>query len=162
MKRIALLFFLAICVTVTHAQTSIKFDTNLAKPGQATPKECLDQKAVLWSLLALYPHPDRWTYVIACDDPGWNDLMKRMDKRKGEHYGETNFQSEAQITFLRGTTLLGLDDSLEKGLPVITPEHLVTHELGHIYLHSSDEEKVDRLALSWIDNRKTKMLVASK
>jgi len=32
----------------------------------------------------------------------------------------------------------------------VTAAHLVAHELAHIYLHSTDEQRVDDLALTWI------------
>jgi hypothetical protein len=155
MKRVTLLFLLFFICFGVHAQSTVRFATYLAKPGQPAPIECTTAKAVLSKTLLLYPHPDKWTYIIACDDSAWKDLMSRMDKRHGEHYGETDFAPDAQITYLRGSTLLGLDDSLARGLAVISPDHLVAHELCHIYLHSRDEDKVDRLALTWIRDAHT-------
>ncbi len=32
----------------------------------------------------------------------------------------------------------------------MTAEHLVAHELAHIYLHSYDEQKVDDQAQDWM------------
>ncbi|RXH55031.1 hypothetical protein GRAN_4135 [Granulicella sibirica] len=38
------------------------------------------------------------------------------------------------------------------------PEHIVAHELCHIYLQSSDESRVDALATRWVDARRAKHL----
>jgi hypothetical protein len=57
-------------------------------------------------------------------------------------YGAT-FLSQ-HITLLRGSAMAGKD-------PVVTPGHLVAHELSHISLNSSDEHLAEKQALRWIN-----------
>lgn len=129
-----------------HGQTQIQYFSSFAKPGQPIPQACLDEKAPLVAALNAYPHPAKWTYLIACDDTAWEQVKRHVGADgPGKYYGFTDFDESAQLTYLKGTALLQMDDSRT------TAEHVIAHELCHIYLHSHDEGKVDKLATSWVE-----------
>jgi len=74
-------------------------------------------------------------------------------------YGETDI--DHGVTFLRGTILSKFGTLLSiSNEPVITAEHLVTHELAHIVLRSRDEAKVDAQAMRWMKDRKDRIALA--
>jgi hypothetical protein len=137
----------------SRAQSAFKFISNFSRPGQALPVECSRAGAALDASLAAYPHPGKWTYIIACDDIAWQRVLLHleMSERKGKIYGVTDTTS--QLTYLRGATLVVPDD------PRASAEYVVAHELCHIYLWglnrnwSRDESKVEKLALSWVADR---------
>lgn len=125
------------------AQTSIKYFPSHPPTDGSIPQACMDEGDSLRSQLVKFPHPNSWTFVIACDEKAWDDLMALAGHAGSSRviFGATNPDNNS--TLLRGTTLLGKD-------PVMTPEHLVAHELAHVYLHSSNERRVEDQALDWI------------
>jgi len=124
-------------------QISIRYFPSHPPADDSIPQVCLDQGEALKGQLALFPHPERWTFVIACDDRAWDDLMALAGHAGYGRgiFGATNPDNHS--TLLRGTTLLGQDR-------VMMPEHLVAHELAHVYLHSSDERRVEDRATDWL------------
>lgn len=145
-SSIRTLIFIAIYILslTTDAQVVIQLFSSFSKPAQAKPADCHEAANIVLSLLDKYPHPDSWTFVIACDDPSWQRVLTHIGivESDGRHYGET-FE-DTHVTYLRGSTLLEPDS------PRATAEHLVAHELAHIYLHAHEENKVEALAESWI------------
>jgi len=134
---------------MAQGQSTISYFSSFAKPGQAVPQQCIDAKTILADALSAYPHPDKWTYIIACDENAWHQVMTHIGitESDGKHLGETDFSDDVKLTYLNGAALVALNDVRT------TPEHVVAHELCHIYLHSHDEKKVDKLATDWVSKR---------
>ncbi|WP_213805773.1 hypothetical protein [Granulicella sp. dw_53] len=154
MKRIAALIILGISTCLVHAQTKILYNSSHAKAGSPIPQECLAAGAALMHGLVSYPHPAKWTYIISCDDFAWSDTMMAARNDRGKLiYGATN--PENFTTLLRGSTLR--DDGDRR----VTAEHLIAHELAHIFLQSNDDAKVEKLAQSWLIERHASVLVAA-
>ncbi len=133
--------------------TSIKFIATGAKADGLTPKSCQEVLAVLLPTIQAYPHPNGWTWFVACDEDAW----ARIQRQQGNQVGSgilaiTN--RPAHATILRGSAMLHAYSED----PRAQPEHIVAHELCHIYLQSSDESKVDDLATRWMKERKAKRL----
>ncbi len=148
MKRILAGAAILAALSPLYAQQStINFYSSTAKAGQPLPKECLQQADVLKKNLAVFPHPSGWTYYIVCDDMAWQKVMIRLDAGgvNRQIYGETNFSPDVHLTYLRGAALINAQADRSA-----TPEHIIAHELGHIYLKSTDENKVDALAAKWV------------
>lgn len=125
------------------AQTPIKYFPSHPPTAGSIPQACLDEGDSLKAQLTRFPHPDKWTFVIACDDHAWDDLLALAGHAGTSRviFGATNPDNHS--TLLRGTTLVGKDREM-------TPEHLVAHELAHVYLHSSNERRVGDQALEWM------------
>lgn len=135
------------------ARTSIKLIATETRPDGQTPESCQQILAVLLPYIQAYPHPIGWTWFVACDEAVW----ARIQKHQGNQVGSgilaiTN--RPALSTIIRGSAMLHpySDDYRAQ------PEHIVAHELCHIYLDSSDESKVDELATKWVNERKLKHL----
>jgi hypothetical protein len=141
---------------MAQGQSTISYFSSFAKPGQLVPKECIEAKAVLADALTAYPHPDKWTYIIVCDNNAWHQVMTHLGitESDGHHLGETDFSDEGKLTYLNGAAFVAMDDERT------TPEHVVAHELCHIYLHSRNEVKVDKLATEWVSKRQEARSVA--
>lgn len=137
--------------------TSIKFLATGAKADGRTPESCQHVLAVLLPFIQAYPHPNNWTWFVACDEPAW----ARIQSQQGNQVGSgilaiTN--RPAHATMLRGSALLHAYSNDYRA----QPEHIIAHELCHIYLQSSDEPKVDDLATRWVAERKASHLAILK
>jgi hypothetical protein len=114
------------------------------------PRSCDDQVQVLKAALAVYPHPSSWTYYVVCDVDTWEKLVARYNgearSRFVSVYGMTFLT--AKVTILNGKQLVDYTSSDPK------PDHIIAHELAHIYLNSGNEQVVDNLSLQWIRVRK--------
>jgi hypothetical protein len=127
----------------------------LYSPGaKSIPQVCQDELQVLRTTLDKYPHPTKWTYIIACDDNAWSQLERMVGVRESmsDVLGVTNYDGQSPITIFKGTVLL---TSMES-------DHVVAHELAHIYLRSKDEFKVDALAQTWMASAQKAAIIAKK
>ena len=136
-----------------RGRTSIKFLATDAKGDGLTPKSCQEVLAVLLPNIQAYPHPSDWTWFVACDEGAW----ARIQSHEGNQLGSgilaiTNRPAHSSI--IRGSAMLHAysDDYRAQ------PEHVIAHELCHIYLQSSDESEVDALATQWVKERRAKQL----
>lgn len=130
---------------------SIKFMATAAKADGLTPSSCQEVLAVLLPKIQAYPHPSDWTWFVACDEAAWAQIQLRQGNQIGSGIlAITN--RPARSTIIRGSAMLHAysDDYRAQ------PEHIIAHELCHIYLQSSDESKVDDLATRWVNERNTK------
>jgi hypothetical protein len=145
-------FFPLLPSVYASAQISIRYFSSQPPADGSIPQVCLVEGESLRNQLSLFPHPQTWTFVIACDTNAWDDLMALSDHadRGRSIFGATNPNNHS--TLMRGSTLLGKD------APDMTAEHMVAHELAHIYLHSSNESRVDEQALEWIKARRSSLL----
>ncbi|MBB5061532.1 hypothetical protein HDF16_006268 [Granulicella aggregans] len=138
-----------------RARMSVQFIATGAKAGDPTPKSCQEILAVLLPYIQAYPHPDDWTWDVACDAAAW----ARIQLRQGNQVGSgilaiTN--RPAHSTIIRGSAMV----HAYSGDFRAQPEHIIAHELCHIYLQSSDEYKVDALATRWVAERTALHLAA--
>ena len=60
--------FLFLPAAYASARISIRYFPFHPPVDGSIPQSCLDQGESLKSQLARFPHPDSWTFVIACDD----------------------------------------------------------------------------------------------
>jgi hypothetical protein len=94
-------------------------------------------------LIKLYPHEEGWKYVVVCDELSWQKLMILSATEDASYVYGSTFPTK-HVTFLRASTLV----ATKYGQP--TPNHIVAHELAHVFLHSRDEIGVDKLAEKWL------------
>jgi hypothetical protein len=148
---IALIYCVLLCDLSTFpsmAQNHLSLVSDFARVGRPASAECLDEGVHFLKLLTVYPHPaSGWEFVVICDDITWLHVMRKLGMADdlGEHYGETDI--EHNLTLIRGVKLIRPDMG-------VSPEHIVTHELAHVVLHSTDEAKVDRQAFAWMAKRR--------
>jgi len=85
---------------MAQGQSTISYFSSFAKPGQAVPQQCIDAKTILADALSAYPHPDKWTYIIACDENAWHQVMTHIGitESDGKHLGETDFSDDVKLT----------------------------------------------------------------
>lgn len=155
MKLKYAIFALVLSAVSAHAfgQTKVSYYSQLAKNGQL-PAQCTIAGNALLKGLDLFPHPATWTYVVICDDASWTQVMKLQGICDIQHvHGNTN--PETKTTFFRGTTLRGEDK-------YVTAEHVIAHELAHVYLNSRDEIAVEAKAIDWLQYGANTGTVASK
>jgi hypothetical protein len=141
---VIVLAVLCLCGPAAVAQQPTK--VNFLQDGYtgATPTpECNHAVAVARTMLAKFPHPADWTYVVACDEATWHHIHKaqRLPYYAEDCYGVTILN--LKMVVLRGYTLTHVN-------PDAMPDHVVAHELCHVYLYSVDEDAVERLTLRWL------------
>lgn len=95
-----------------------------------------------------YPHPVDWTYYVVCDAERWmrvaNPLAAANHTGPMSLLGLTNIGQ--RMTAIRA-------DALRNEVPGFTAEHVVAHELAHVYLHTTDDDPVERLATRWVTGK---------
>ena len=131
-----------------HAQLSLSAGS-VSTLGKPLSMDCQLEAKTFVDITKDYPLPKIWNVVIVCDDSSWTVLLEHMTKDGAikdpqnidATYGETDINHN--ITFIRGVKLAKPDLG-------VTPEHIVTHELAHAYLHTKDEDKVDTQAVKWM------------
>jgi hypothetical protein len=118
-------------------------------------KPCKEAAVVLAQNINKFPHPTKWTFVIACDEQMWDRLQQHMHfENPGRVMALTSLK--LGITYVRGNDLVHPFDLSA----AFQPEHFVGHELAHIYLNSEDEQRVDELAWKWQRDKATTLVVA--
>ena len=110
--------------------------------GQAVPEECREQVEVVTRVIAGYPQPSGWHWVLVCDAAAWQRFL-RLSGRPGQNDILASTDLEGRITYLRGDKLLHPGD-VRAGIGAV-----IGHELAHIRLGSEDELSADRLSRSW-------------
>ncbi len=136
---VGLVLFCALCAC---AETNVSVVSSFARPGEPVSRDCQAQATILARAIAAYPHPESWRWVMLCDDAAWQHFLRHVDRADLRVYALTDI--EGQVTCFRGFTLLHPDD------PSAQPNHVVAHELAHIRLHTSDEDRAEALAQSWL------------
>ena len=137
-------------------QLNIGFISTGWKAGGKPPKICQEILAVMVPYIQKYPHPDGWKWFVVCDEAAW----VRMQRYQGNQPASgilaiTN--RPAHSTIIRGSAMLHAYDVDYRA----QPEHIIAHELCHIYLQSSDESKVDALATKWVAAHRAEHLAIS-
>ena len=156
LRRFFTLIFLFTLVGAIHAQKLQAFSTmSIFANNKPTSKECQEERQTLISLVGEFPSPDSWTFFVVCDDATWHYDFANIatDGRNSaiptsQLYGVTVL--DKHITYIRGEKLLHtVRYNYERGADP-TPAVIVAHELAHIYLNSTDEDKVEALAVRWV------------
>lgn len=139
-------FLLLLPSAFVSAQISIRYFPSHPPKDGSIPQVCLDEGSVLRTELQRFPHPSKWTFIVACDETSWAAVERHVDWSNvpGKVLGLTDIDNG--ITYLRGWSLIHPFDGTEGACP----EHVIAHELAHIYLHSSDEGRVEDQALDWL------------
>ncbi|MHB2009293.1 MAG: hypothetical protein ACYCOX_14740 [Acidobacteriaceae bacterium] len=152
-----LVFLLTLLVGSLRAQKLQTFSTvSIFANNKPTSKECQKERQTLISLVGEFPSPNRWTFFVVCDDATWHYDFANIatDGRNSavstsQLYGVTVL--DKHITYIRGEKLLHtVRYNYERGADP-TPAVIVAHELAHIYLNSTDEDKVEALAVRWVN-----------
>ncbi|MBB5060968.1 hypothetical protein HDF16_005704 [Granulicella aggregans] len=117
----------------------------IPKNGQATD-ECQRELQTFKVIASRFALPRKWRFYVVCDEASWDSYVHhiRVEKHLAPStpvYGVTYL--DAGYTIMRGPKLLRPD-------ALTTPEHIVAHELAHIYLQSIDEISVEALAMLWL------------
>jgi hypothetical protein len=152
MKRLFMIFVLAVGAMPVQCQVQMKFIANGASWGPA-PAICGQEATVVRTIVAQYRHPASWTWIVACDEPSWKLLARHLDllTPKFEVFAATDRKN--RITYVRGYTLL----HPLRDYPTV-PENVIVHELAHAELNSADETKVEATAQQWIRERPGQMV----
>jgi hypothetical protein len=85
--------------------------------------------------------PKQWTWIVVCDEASWQQVET--------HTGQTNLEGkllglsnlDSQMTYIRGFAVLHPFSAR----PEAQPQHTIAHELGHILLHTADEDKAEKI-----------------
>lgn len=105
---------------------------------------CMNEVKAFEVIAARYPRPANWRFVIVCDEASWTTVLTKLGQYdpRYEVYGSTYLDSG--VTYLRGWNLThtSSDDP--------SPDRIVAHEEAHIYLHSTNDGKVETLAHQWL------------
>jgi hypothetical protein len=145
MTSFARLFLLLLFLPSASAQQKYVPIQVGSKPGAPPPPACVDTYRIIKSLISSYPHPDSWTWIMACDDRTWTSLLQHLGQDTAGKYTFALTDQKNHITYVRVQGILNPTDGAAS-----RPEHVLAHELAHIYLHSSDERQVDEQATAWI------------
>jgi hypothetical protein len=122
------------------AQTHIRFFSSFARGG-VIPKDCAEAITLITPMITS-DSPEGWTWIVACDEIAW--------KRVEDHLGQLGVQGrilatsdlEYHITYVRAEDVL---HPVAPGL-AYSAEHTIAHELGHILMHTADEDKAEKKA----------------
>jgi len=143
-------------VAPAFAQNRVILTDDQLAPGTKPPAMCVQEGEVFLHIAAQYPTVHQWTFYIVCTEKSWNHFVHRS--RQDAHgilvtgmpyshnpdvqiYATTYAQS--RVTYIRGYKLIHPD-------PLITPSHIVVHELARIILNTASETQVDQQAMQWI------------
>jgi hypothetical protein len=105
---------------------------------------CMDEVAAFKKIASRYPRPAAWHFIIVCEETSWKTVLSNLHQYdpRYEVYGSTYLDSG--VTYLRGWKLTHTSASDP------SPDRIIAHEDAHIYLHSTDDEKVESLAQKWV------------
>jgi hypothetical protein len=109
----------------------------------------MEQVAELRHQVDRFPHPARWSYVVACEEAQWPVLLGRAGyaaSNGAKLYSFTNLQSAMSV--FQGPALLSPDSRTG------TSGMVVARELAHIYLQTQDDEAARQQAAVWLKVRK--------
>ena len=133
---------------LTYAQNTVHVLGTFVKEGVAPPPEAVSEAKMFIDIAKAFPLKERtWRWIIIADDTMWYQMLIKMGidhNQQVEYYGQTDI--DRGITFIRGWTLLHPDRSGFEGCP----EHVIAHEMAHVYLHSRDEKMVEETARQWV------------
>jgi hypothetical protein len=105
---------------------------------------CVDEVTAFKKIASRYPRPATWRFIIVCEESSWKTVLTNLGQYdpRYEVYGSTYLDSG--VTYLRGWKLTHTSSSDP------SPDRIVAHEDAHIYLHSTNDYKVENLAQKWV------------
>lgn len=145
----AMLAFMSL-VPAAAQQKYSPFQVGL-KSGQPVSQTCVDAAHAMAPIIRQFPHPDAWQWVLACDSRSWSELIQHLGYDGPKPLALTDQKNH--VTYVNAEAIVHPEIG-----DAASPEHVISHELAHIFLHSADERKVDDQASEWINTSK----VASK
>jgi hypothetical protein len=132
------------------AQTTINFYSTYGKTG-VLPPECSAVAKIIGPIIAAQPHPGKWLWLVACDEPAWQRVERHMGQ--SAEYMQSHILAatdpETHMTYVRGFTIL---HPVSRALQ---PEFVISHELGHIMLGTTDEHAADVYAAAQVREMET-------
>jgi hypothetical protein len=72
-----LMVLTTVSTPAARAQTITRYYSS-APTGNTISSTCLQEGAVLHPLIDAYPHPAQWTWIVACDEIAWGQLLKHL------------------------------------------------------------------------------------
>jgi hypothetical protein len=143
-RRTAFLLLL-MAILLCFGTTSSSAQVHITLVGKdSNSAACMNEVKAFEVIAARYPRPANWRFVIVCDDASWVTVLTKLGQYdpRYEVYGSTYLNSG--VTYLRGWNLThtSSDDP--------SPDRIVAHEEAHIYLHSTNDGKVETLAHQWL------------
>lgn len=130
--------------------------TDYQHVGQAPSPACVREGEAFIKIASQYPQPTNWTFYIVCTERSWYQFLKKSGQLKhGVLVDGVVYKNNPRV-LVYGTTYLGSHvtylrgDKLTHPDPWMSPDHIVAHEIAHIVLASSNEQKVDHQALEWV------------
>jgi hypothetical protein len=150
--RNLVVIFLALAMSATAlcqvptGHNVIRVEGTFVKTGKPLSSEAIAEEKIFAQIAPRFPMKSQaWQWIIVVDEPMWKLLMVRMgfpNDPRTSYYGQTDLQDG--VTYIRGYTLLHPDQ------PDAKAEHVISHEMAHVYLNSADEGLVDRTADAWM------------
>ncbi|RZU39302.1 hypothetical protein [Edaphobacter modestus] len=129
-----------------RAQNTITVVGTFVQAGKTPPADAVAEVKLFQSVSSKFPMKEKtWKWVVIVDDTMWQQLMIKLGFDPNtplQYYGQTDI--DHQVTFIRGWALIHPE------LFNQVPEHIIAHEMAHVFLHSRDEKLVDDQALTWI------------
>jgi hypothetical protein len=143
----------AISAAASDAQNAAKSDLRMVSsfvaPGGPIPEECLREAELVERALSGLPRPERWHWVLLCDEAGWQRFL-RLSGRADQNWIYASTDLDGKTTYLRGSKMLYSEEFRA------APEEIIAHELAHIRLGSGDELRAGRLGRVWEQALKSK------
>ena len=106
---------------------------------QAGPKGCLAFARQVQEQVQVThaSYPSDWRIIVACTDGEWDSILTHFGFNGVSNYAFT-WRDAHKLTVIRGTEFSRLTDAQQR--------FVVLHELGHIVLQTSNEDKADDYA----------------
>jgi hypothetical protein len=119
----------------------MQFFSSINRGGQVST-DCIDAAKIIQPLLTEFGAPKQWTWIVICDEAAWRQVEQRTGQTnlEGQILALSNLDSH--VTFVRGYAVLHPFSRR----PEFQPRHTIAHELGHILLHTADENKAEKKA----------------
>jgi hypothetical protein len=138
---LVLLLILTVALTGNARAQGIQFYSLVSKGGQV-PAECMDAAKIIQPMLSEFGAPKQWTWIVVCDEASWRQVEVKTGQTNvdGTIFGLSNL--DGHVTFIRGWAILHPFNPR----PEYQPRHTIAHELGHILLHTPDEDKAEKKA----------------
>jgi hypothetical protein len=136
----AVIIGLLFAANVGRAQ-GIRFYSSVSRGGQV-PAEWIDAAKIIYPSIVEFNAPKTWTWILVCDEAAWKQVggTYRQTNLTGQILALSNLDSH--MTYIRGNAVLHpFGERVE-----FSPRHTIAHEFGHILLHTTDEDRAEKMA----------------
>jgi hypothetical protein len=138
-----------------QAQTRIRY-VQISAAGGPPSDLCKQEGELVQSYAGNYPHVDRWTWIVACDEFSWRALLQHVGIDQSDRMVFAATDRAHRFTYVRGFALLHPPDNF-----AVVPEHVIAHEIAHAYLDTADEALTESQVRKWEKDRSRKLLAVS-